>query len=100
MSRVPRTILDDEAAILWRWIERVGPEDGVLACYDVAAALSSRRILYSNYSQVNYPPGFPVLGPEIRWVFLRRDLFRTELYERQGFTVVERGRRVWVMRRA
>lgn len=99
MSRVPRTILDDEAATLWRSIERVGPEDGVLACYDVAAAVASRRILYSNYAPVNYPPGFPVLGPEIRWLFLRRDLFRAELYERQGFTAVERGRRVWVLRR-
>ena len=28
---------------------------------------------------------FPNLGPEIRWVFLRSDLFRPDLYERQGF---------------
>jgi Predicted membrane protein (DUF2079) len=100
IERVPRTFDKAESAYIWSWVKQVSAREGVITSYDVAAALSSRSSIYSNYSAVNYPPSFPVIGPEVRWVFLRRDLFTPLLYERQGFTVVGRGPRLWVLRRA
>ena len=40
LQKVPRTFTETEAAFLWRWVDQVGPRDGVITSYDVAAALS------------------------------------------------------------
>ena len=69
----PRSIAQ-EAEEIWAWIRQVGPDDAVIADYEVSAPLSSRRWLYSYILDVNLPPGFPHLGPEFRWLFVRERL--------------------------
>ena len=41
MSHIPRPISTQEAGAIWYWIGQVGPEEGVLAAYEVTAPLSS-----------------------------------------------------------
>jgi hypothetical protein len=98
-GRQPRLIDPAEASAVWTWIGRVGPGDGVLATYEVAAPLSSRRVLYSDRLYRNRPQGYPVLRPEIGWVFLRNADRTTEVFVDQGFEVVHRGRFLTVLRR-
>jgi hypothetical protein len=82
----------DEAAVLWVWFAQVGPDDGVVAHYDVTAPLSARRFLYSYVLTSNEPPGFPASMPShIKWVFFRPGDIATELLERQGFREVFHG---------
>ena len=100
LDRIPQPISRDEAAEIWRWIGQVGPDDAVLAAYEVTAPLSSRRHLYSNVMDLNKPPGYPRLGPEFRWAFLRKDDLPPETLTDQGFEVVHRGDFVWIYRRA
>src|SRR5262249_6295876 len=71
MASAPVTIDRGEAEDIWAWIRQVGPDDAVLADYEVAAPLSSRRLLYSYIMDQNLPPGFPRLGPEFRWLFVK-----------------------------
>ena len=71
MSRIPRPISTQEAEAIWYWIRQVGPEEGVLAAYEVTAPLSSRKRLFSYVLEPNKPRGFPQLGPEFQWIFLR-----------------------------
>ena len=99
-TRVPRAIDPGEADRLWSWIGQVGPGDGVLTAYEVAAPLSSRRLLYSYRLLENRPPGYPRLGPEIRWAFVKTDEFRTDLLTAQGFVEVSAGPVIKVFRRS
>jgi uncharacterized membrane protein len=95
----PRTITKSEAAEVWKWIDRVGPDECVLAAYEVTAPLSSRRHLYSYVLTANRPKGYPVLGPEFRWVFLHRgDLAPKSLLD-QGFELVYPGSFVSIFHR-
>ena len=100
LDRIPQPISRAEAAEIWRWIGEVGPDDAVVAAYEMSAPLSSRRHLYSNVMDLNKPPGYPALGPEFRWAFLRKDDLPPEVLTGQGFEVVHRGDFLWIYRRA
>jgi Predicted membrane protein (DUF2079) len=95
----PRPIGPEEAREVWRCIDQVGPEDVVLAHYDVAAPLSSRRSLYSYVLMTNRPPRYPLLRPEFSWVFYRNDGLDLGGFEPQGFTVVHKGPALTIFRR-
>jgi hypothetical protein len=100
LEHAPRPIGGAEAKEIWRWIDRVGPDDGVVAHYEVTAPLSSRRHLYSYVMNQNKPPGWPGLGPEIRWVFyFHNDLHAPSLVA-QGFEPVHRGEALRIYRRS
>jgi hypothetical protein len=99
MSQIPETIRSDEAESLWHWIGQVGPEDGIVAAYEIAGPLSSRRRLYSYRMEQNKPGGFPELGPEFRWVFLREQELSPSRFLDQGFQIVHRGPFLTVLRR-
>jgi hypothetical protein len=99
MAQIPRPISRAEAEQTWRWIKEVGPDDGVLATYPVAAPLSSRRLLFSNGMELNQPPGYPVLAPAIRWVFLGRGDLPPEVLTAQGFRLIHAGESLWIFRR-
>jgi hypothetical protein len=91
VSSVPALIDRQEAEEIWAWIRQVEPDDAVLADYEVSAPLSSRHRLYSYIMDVNLPPGFPHLGPEFRWLFIRNDWPHLKSLLDQGFSVVHRG---------
>jgi uncharacterized membrane protein len=91
LARAPRPISRADVAAAWTWIQRVGPEDGVLAPYSICAPLSSRRLLYSYTMAVNEPRGYPHLAPEITWVFLEPHRLDPALLAAQGFEVVYDG---------
>ncbi len=57
----------------------------------MSAPLSSRRALYSYILDTNLPPGFPHLGPEFRWLFVKNDWPKLKPLLDQGFRVVHRG---------
>jgi len=100
LARVPRDIPADEVPAIWRWIREVGPEDGVVAAYEVAAPLSSRRDLTFNRLDLQKPPGYPeALGPGIRWAFLRTGDLDPAVLSAQGFEVVHRGDALIIFRR-
>ena len=99
LDRVPHPIDAREAEALRGCVALVGPDDGVLAHYDVTAPLSSRRLLYSYVMAMNEPKGYPTLDPRIGWVFYRNADGGTDVFEKQGFVVVQRGRHVTVLRR-
>lgn len=99
-ARIPYPIAPDEAAALWRWFDQVAPSDGVLAHYDVAAPLSSRRELYSYVLHPNEPPGYPTdLPASIRWVFSKGPDVPAAALLAQGFTRVHDGPTILVWRR-
>jgi hypothetical protein len=99
LDRVPVAISREEAGQIWQWIRQVGPHDAVLADYAVAAPLSSRRQLYSYILDTNLPPGFPHLGPEFRWLFVRNDFAALDSLLAQGFVIVHRGAYLTIARR-
>lgn len=99
MSRIPRPIAAGEVEDVWRWIDRVAPDDGVLADYVVTAPLSSRRELYSYILDVNHPRGFPQLGPTIKWLFYSTPRLYPEVFQQQGFVVVYRGASMTILER-
>jgi hypothetical protein len=99
LASVPAAIDRAEAEVTWTWIRQVGPDDAVLADYDVAAPLSSRRSLYSYVLDANLPKGFPQLGPEFRWLFVRNDYPLLKSLLDQGFEVVHRGPSLTIARR-
>jgi hypothetical protein len=99
LAQIPRPISTQEAAEVWQWIDRVGPDDGVLAAYEVTAPLSSRRLLYSNVMDKNKPPGYPRLEPLIRWAFVLRGESVTQVLLEQGFELVHSGPAIQVFRR-
>lgn len=100
LGRVAGPIPATEAAAIRAWIDRVAPGDGVLAAYEVSAPLSSRRYLYSDVLDINRPPGFPRLAPEIRWAFLPRGRLDPRALTTQGFEVVYPGEALWVYHRS
>jgi uncharacterized membrane protein len=89
-----------ETRQIWSWIREVGPDDAVMADYAVSAPLSSRRRLYSYILDANLPRGFPQLGPEFRWLFIRNDYPQLEYLLRQNFEVVYRGPTLTIAHRA
>ncbi len=100
LDRVPRRIDADEAAIVWKWIDRIAPDEGVMAVYDVSAQLSSRRLLSSYILDQNKPIGFPKLKPVYQWVFTRANDIPESIWINQGFELVHHGRAVRIYRRA
>jgi hypothetical protein len=99
-THAPAALRPAEAEELSRWIARVGPDDGVLADYSVAAPLSSRKTLRSYRMQTDRPVGYPDLGPDYQWVFARHDEVAEVTLTGQGFEVVSRGETLWVYHRA
>ena len=104
LARAPVPIPAGEVADFWRLAAMIRPQEGVIAPYEVAAPLSSRRHLYSLARRENAPPGFPEIPPEIRWVILRTvDVERPDLdlkvFTDQGFTLIHCGRSLWYLRR-
>jgi uncharacterized membrane protein len=91
LAYVPPPISPIEAAEVWPWIEQVGPEEAVMATYEVTAPLSSRRRLYSYILNQNTPKGYPHLGPEFRWAFMRRESIDTQVLKGEGFDAVHEG---------
>jgi len=71
----------------------------VIADYEVSAPLSSRRQLYSYILDANLPKGFPQLGPEFHWLFIRNDYRFLKILLDQGFEVVHRGKYLTIARR-
>ena len=87
----PVPIDREEAEQVWAWIRQVGADDAVMVDYEVSAPLSSRRQIYGCELDANLPKGFPQLGPEFRWLFIRNtNRFYNPLLE-QGFEIVHRG---------
>ncbi len=99
MAAVPRVFDLPEAGEIWGWIRQVGPDDAVLADYEVSAPLSSRRWLYSYIMDTNLPDEFPRLRPEFRWLFVRSDYPLLKVLLEQGFDVVHRGPYLTIARR-
>jgi hypothetical protein len=100
MSCIPRPIITQEAADIRYWIHQVGPEEGVLAAYEVTAPLSSRKRLFSYVLDQNKPRGFPQLGHEFQWIFLRNKDLDPTVFRDQGFEVVYKGDFLTVLHRA
>lgn len=98
-ARMQPPIPRREAAEIWQWIQRVGPDETVLAAYEVSAPLSSRRNLYSYVLRVNQPKGYPHLAPEFHWVFLRNGDVNPQVMLDQGFEVVYKGTAITIFRR-
>ena len=98
-ARAPRPIAAAESAPLRHWIEHVGPGDGVLTAYEVAAPLSSRRALYSYRLDENKPAGYPRLAPSIRWAFVRTGEVPPQIFLGQGFVQMSAGPSIQVYRR-
>jgi Predicted membrane protein (DUF2079) len=91
-AQAPTAIALSEARELWTWIDRVGPDDGVVAAYEVTAPLSNRRQLFSYVLERNEPKGFPdQLDASIRWLFIERSRFLPKAFEPQGFRHVYQG---------
>ncbi len=99
MDSIPISITRSEAAQLWRSIDQVSPDDGVLADHLVSAPLSSRRRLYGYLVNWNLPLRYPKLDPGIRWLFVRNDYPLLKVLLDQGFAVVHEGEKLTVARR-
>jgi Predicted membrane protein (DUF2079) len=99
LDRAPELIEHEEAERIWHWIGEVGPNDAVMADYEVSAPLSSRRRLYSYIMEVNLPKNYPDLDSEFRWLFIRNGYpFLNGLLD-QGFEVVHEGKYLTIARR-
>jgi hypothetical protein len=90
LEQQPHPMGPEEVREVWSWIEQVGPDDGVIAAYEVTAPLSSRKRLYSYILSVNPPKGFPWLGKEFQWIFYRNKDAK-QPFEQQGFEIVHKG---------
>ena len=89
-----------EADAIWYWIGQVGPEEGVLAAYEVTAPLSSRKRLFSYVLEQNKPRGFPRLGPEFQWIFLRNKALDFRVFSTRASTSFIREHFLTVLHRA
>jgi hypothetical protein len=99
LAHAPVPIDREEAEEVWSWIRQVGADDAVMVDYELSAPLSSRRLIFGCELDANLPKGFPRLGPEFRWLFIRNtNRFYNFLLD-QGFEVVHRGQYVTVARR-
>jgi hypothetical protein len=99
LASVAPLIDSREAEEIWTWIRQVGPDDAVMAGYEVSAPLSSRRSLYSFVLDANQPKGFPLLGPEFHWLFIQNDYPLLKPLLDQGFDTVHRGKHLTIARR-
>jgi len=100
MGGIPNPVPAEDVQPIWSMIEEVGPEDGVVAHYDLTAPLSSRQRLYSYVMNVNQPKGWPnAVGPEIRYLFLEKGIQPAEVWEAQKFRKTWSGRAYEVWRR-
>jgi hypothetical protein len=99
LAQVATPIDRQEAQEIWSWIAQVGPDDAVMADLEVTAPLSSRRWLYSYIVDANLPKGFPHLGPEFRWLFIKNEYPFLKTLLDQGFEVVHRSRYLTIARR-
>jgi hypothetical protein len=99
LAAAPVPIDRQEAEQVWSWFRQVGPDDAIMVDYELSAPLSSRRFLYGCELDVNLPKGFPTLGPEFRWLFIRNsNRFYKPLLD-IGFEVVHKGNFVTIARR-
>jgi hypothetical protein len=98
-AKAPRSVSPSESDRLRQWIAQVGPDEGVLATYEVAAPLSSRRSLYSYRLDENKPPGYPRMAPFIRWAFVRTGDISPDVFLGQGFALLSTGPNIQVFRR-
>jgi Predicted membrane protein (DUF2079) len=99
LARVPILIDHEEAEQIWSWIRQVDDSDAVMVDYEFSAPLSSRRHIYGCEMDANLPRGFPNLGPEFRWLFIRNGNRFYNLLLQQGFEIVHKGKYVTVARR-
>jgi len=99
VARVAPVFGREEAREIRSFIREVGPGDAVMADYTVSAPLSSRRRLYSYMLDANLPRGFPHLGPEFRWLFIRTDSPHLKYLLQQNFEIVYRGPTLTIARR-
>jgi hypothetical protein len=100
LALAPILIDRQEAEQVWSWIRQVGANDAVMVDYELSAPLSSRPLIYGCELDANLPKGFPQLGPEFRWLFIRNaNRFYKPLLN-QGFDVVYQGKHVTVARRS
>ncbi len=100
MRRIEWPISRAEAREAWRWIDQVGPDEAVVAAYEVSAPLSTRRVLLSNRLEPSIPKGYPRLDPRFRWAFLRVDDLPARTLLDQGFEQVHRGEFLAIYRRS
>jgi hypothetical protein len=100
MSTIPPAVEPQEVEQIWSSIQKVRPDDAVLADYALAAPLSSRQSLYSYVMLPNLPKGFPNLAPDFRWLFVRNDFVFLDALLEQGFEIVFRGKTFTVAHRA
>ncbi len=92
MSRIEWLISPEEAKELWKWIDKVGPDDAVMAAYEATAPLSSRQLLFSNGLYQNEPPGYPLTFNErFGWLFLQVNKVDEKAVAAAGFKAVYRG---------
>jgi hypothetical protein len=98
-ARVPRPISAAEAVELWKWIDQVDPNDGVIAQYEMSAPLSSRQLLFSYGMTQHRPRGYPQLAPEITWLFYRKEDIDPAQFTDQGFRIVHDGPHALVLHR-
>jgi hypothetical protein len=98
-SKIPILMDTSEAAAIWSFIDQVGPDDAVIADYEVSAPLSSRRKIFSYVMDQNVPPGWPKLEPEFKWLFVKNDYPQLKVLLDQGFEVVYRCRYLTIARR-
>ncbi len=99
LSHSPVPIDREEAEQVWGWIHQVGGDDAIMVDYELSAPLSSRRAIYGCELNANLPRGFPRLGPEFRWLFIRNTNRFYNLLLEQGFEVVHHGKYVTIARR-
>ena len=99
LASVPAAIDRQEAEEIWAWIRQVGPDDAVIADYEVSAPLSSRRWLYSYILDVNLPPGFPTSAPNSAGSSSGTTIRLLKVLLDQGFDVVHRGPYLTIARR-
>ena len=99
MESVPAAIDRQEAEEIWAWIRQVGPDDAVIADYEVSAPLSSRRLALQLYPGRQPAAGISPLGPEFRWIFVRNDWPHLKVLLDEGFNVVHRGPYLTIARR-
>ena len=95
MDHIPIPIDAREAAEIWRWIDQVGPDDGVLADYVVSAPLSSRRRLYGYLVNWNLPPCTTRNSiPESAGSSSGTTILSSKCLLDQGFDVVHQGKKL------
>ncbi len=98
-ARVPVAFDRAESAKIWHFIRQVGPEDGVMAAYELTAPLSSRRHLYSYVMDANKPPNRPEIHRIVRWMFLDPGRFPPGPFEEIGYNRVYESRNLLILHR-